>query len=74
MFLDYINGQHPNIKFTAEIKSGDSLPFLDVLVSHDETNYTTNLYGKMTFTGLYSDFSCLSLVKYKSNLTLMSYF
>ena len=33
MFLEYINCQHPNINFTAEIESENSLPFLDVLVT-----------------------------------------
>ena len=29
-FLDFLNGQHPKIKFTKEVESDRSLPFLDV--------------------------------------------
>ena len=57
MFLEYINYQHPNINFTTEIESENSLPFLDVLVTHDGSNFSTSLYRKKTFTGLYTEFS-----------------
>ena len=56
MLLEYINCQHPSINFTTEIESGNSLPSLDVLVTHDGSNFSTSLYRKKTFTGLYTDF------------------
>ena len=68
MFLEYINYQHPNINFTTEIESENSLPFLDVLVTHDGSNFSTSLYRKKTFTGLYTEFSSLAPDKYKNNL------
>ena len=68
MFLEYINCQHPSINFTTEIESENSLPFLDVLVTHDGSNFSTSLYRKKTFTGLYTDFSSLAPDKYKNNL------
>ena len=68
MFLEYINCQHPNINFTTEIESENSLAFLDVLVTHEGTNFSTSLYRKKTFTGLYTDFASLSPDKYKANL------
>ena len=37
-FLEFINRQHPHIKFTYELESDFALPFLGVLVTHD--NYT----------------------------------
>ena len=46
MFLEYINCQHPNINFTTEIESENSLAFLDVLVTHEGTNFSTSLYRK----------------------------
>ena len=44
------------------------MPFLDVLVTHDNDNFSTSLYRKKTFTGLYTDFSSLAPTKYKINL------
>ena len=68
MFLEYINCQHPNINFTAEIEAENSLPFLDVLVTREGNNLMTSLYRKKTFTGLYTDFASLAPDKYKNDL------
>ena len=50
-FLDYLNSQHKNIKFTWEIEKDNCLPFLDVLVKKGN-NVTTTVYRKPTFTCL----------------------
>ena len=67
-FLDHINSYHPNIKFTVELEMDNTLPFLDVSVTHDQNSFSTSLYRKKTFTGLYTDFGTLSPNKYKVNL------
>ena len=67
-FLNYLNRQHPNIEFTQKLEENNSLPFLDTLVTHVENGFTTNLYRKKTFTGLYTHFDSLSLVQCKINL------
>jgi len=67
-FLNYLNRQHPNIEFTQELEENNSLPFLDILVTHVENRFTTNLYRKKTFIGLYTHFNSLSPVQYKINL------
>ena len=67
-FLEYLNSQHPNIKFTHEVEENNSLAFLDVLVIHDGNGFATNLYRKKTLTGLYTNFESLSPSKYKVNL------
>ena len=67
-FLDFINSQHPNIKFTVEFENDNSIPFLDVLVTRDDTGFSTSLYRKKTYTGLYSNFDSLAPDKYKANL------
>ena len=66
-FLNYLNRQHPNIEFTQELEENNSIPFLDILVTHVENGFTTNLYRKKTFTGLYTHFDSLSPVQYKIN-------
>ena len=67
-FLAYLNGQHLNIKFTYEIEEDNSLPFLDVLVTWDGSDFVTDLFRKKTFTGLYTDFGSLTTSNYKTNL------
>ena len=67
-FLNYLNRQHSNIEFTQELEENNSLPFLDILVTHVDNGFTTNLYRKKTFTGLYTHFHSLSPVQYKINL------
>ena len=66
-FLKYINNFHPNIIFTAEVKGNNNLPFLDVLVTHNGTGFSTSLYRKKAFTGLYTDYASLAPDKYKIN-------
>ncbi|CAF3386823.1 unnamed protein product [Rotaria sp. Silwood2] len=54
-FHSRINKWHKNLKFTIEMESNKTLPFLDVLVTrdHDHNQLTTSLYRKPTHTGLY---------------------
>ena len=35
-FLEHLNNQNDNIKFTMEIEENNRLPFLDVLISRNE--------------------------------------
>ena len=67
-FLSHINSSHGNITFTAEISTDNKLPFLDTLVTFNNNSFSTDLYRKKTFTGLYSDFASLSPHIYKVNL------
>ena len=67
-FLQHINSFHPNIKFTVEVENDTSLPFLDVSILKNRDGFSTSLYRKSTFTGLYADFGSLIPNKYKINL------
>ena len=51
-FLEYINNFHSNIKFTVDIEEETKPPIFDVLVTCDETGFSTSLYRTKTFTGL----------------------
>ena len=51
-----------------DLENDNSIPFLDVLVTHDDTGFSTSLYRKKTYTSLYSDFDSLAPDKYKTNL------
>ena len=59
-FLEFINRQIPNIKFTYELESDYASPFVDVLVAHDNYTFSNRLYREKTFTGRYTDFSSLA--------------
>ena len=57
------------IFLTYELETDNALPFLDVLVCQNNDGFSTSLYRKKTFTGLYTDFSSLAPTKYKTNLS-----
>ena len=52
-FYTRINRWHPNLQFTVEFESNNSIAFLDVLVTQEQEKLTTSLYRKPTHTGLY---------------------
>ncbi|KAK4882178.1 hypothetical protein RN001_005497 [Aquatica leii] len=53
-FLDHLNNQHLDIKFTMEIESNGSLPFLDVLVTRKPDGLLGHsVYRKPTHTDRY---------------------
>ena len=51
MFLEVLNNQHPNLRFTCEEASGPSLPFLDVQLTICDREFNICVYRKPTFTG-----------------------
>ena len=59
LFLDYLNAQHPSIKFTAEKEQNRELHFLDINISrlNDIILFSTTIYRKPTYTGLYTLFT-----------------
>ena len=66
-FKKYINTRHKNMNFTHEIEKNNSLAFLDVLVTRENT-FCTSLYCKPTFSGLYSNFKSFMPDSYKKGL------
>ena len=69
VFFDFLNSQHPNIKFTTEKESNKMLAFLDVCISNkDPCNLLTTVYRKNTFTGLPTNFYSFTSYSYKIGL------
>ena len=56
LFLNHINKYHSNIQFTEEDESNNSLPFLEILIQTEGNNFSSSVYRKPTFTGLYRFF------------------
>ena len=67
-FLNFLNKQHPNIKFTFEKQVQDKLPFLDILIDNSSTSLVTSVYHKQTYTGLLTNFLSFTPFAYKTGL------
>ena len=68
-FLSYLNTRHKNIQFTTEFEQDEEIPFLDVLIKRQPNNsFSTSIYRKKTFTGLYTQWDSFTPRKYKVNL------
>ena len=63
-----------NIKFTSEKEVNGSLPFLDVLISRNKKGFTTTVYRKPTFSGIYSNFNRFIADEYKHGLIFTLFF
>ena len=64
-FLEYLNTQHENIKFTLEKEKEHTLPFLDISIKNTEIGINTSVFKKPTDTGLLTNFSSFVCFKYK---------
>ena len=69
-FHKYIGSRHKNFSFTFESEHNDSLSFLDVLVTRDQDSFSSSLYRKPTFSGLYTNFFSFIPLEYKRGLLL----
>ena len=68
-FLEYLNEQHPNIKFSTEKESNGCLPFLDVLIEKSTNfRFETTTFRKSTYTGLLTNFTSFISMTYKIGL------
>ena len=68
-FLSFLNSRHDSIKFTLEFEEDNKIPFLDILLKRCPDNtFSTSVYRKKTFTGLYTKWDSFTPRKYKINL------
>ena len=58
----------PALGLQLKLKTIVLCPFLDILVYKEGIHFSTGLFRKQTFTGLYTDFASLSPTRYKINL------
>ena len=66
-FLSHLNSLYPSLCFTHEKEFNHSLP-LDVLVERRDSEFSTSVYRKPTFTGQYLRWNSFSTHKRKINL------
>ena len=68
-FFNYLNLQHPNIKFTLEKEINNSLSFLDVKINKlMDNSCITSIHRKKTYTGLLTNFNSFTSLSYKVGL------
>ena len=67
-FRNYLNRQHKNIKFTSETENENSFSFLDIKITRDHNKFMTSVYGKPTFSGVFTNFGSFIPKSYKYNL------
>ena len=68
-FLDLLNKQHKNIKFTEEHGS-ETLPFLNVEVNITEFDIERKIYRKLTQTNLLLNFNAIWPINWKLGLII----
>ena len=64
LFLNYLNNQHTNIKFSFETEINNSLPFLDILITHKDNTFTTSVYRKPSNTMLGTNYFSFTHTKF----------
>ena len=67
-FLPRLNGLHPSLSFTSESEVDGKLPFLDVLVDRSNSSFSTSVYRKPSFSGLYTRWDSFCPTTRKINL------
>ena len=68
-----MNHQHSDLKFTFEVEQNNSFSFLDVKICRENDRFTTSIYRKPTFSGVFIHFDSFIPTSYKHGLvkTLM---
>ena len=68
-FLDYMNRQHPSMKFTDEVEKDNCLSFLDIeIVRSSGETFSTSVYRKPTFSGVLTNYMSNIYEGYKTSL------
>ena len=67
-FLATLNGLHPSLKFTMELPSDNTIPFIGIQIIKNGTKLETRVYRKPTNTGLLLHFQSHVDKRYKTGL------
>ena len=70
-FVDYMTSKRKSINFSFETEKDEQMPFLDVIVFHENGTFVNNVYRKETFTGIYTNFSSFIPFEHKFGLVYM---
>ena len=64
-FKNYLNLQLANIKFTSEIQTNNLLSSLDIKIVRENNKFTTSVYRKPSFSGVFTHFESFIPNSYK---------
>ena len=67
-FLEYINKKHKNVKFSIENEINELLSFLDVKIFQENDKFVTSVFGKETFSVVYTNFISFIPLEYRFGL------
>ena len=67
-FKNFMNTYHPKMKFTFEKEQNNFFNLLDVTVIREDNVFTTLVYPKPSFSGVYTHFDSNMSLSYKSSL------
>ena len=65
-FRNFLNGRHANMSFTIEREKQNRMSFLDIAIIREDKTFTTSVYRKPIFSGVYTHFDSFLPSKYKS--------
>ena len=68
LFYSYIKSVHPNINFSIELESNNSIDFLDITIHRADHSTNICMRKKLTDKGLYFNFESFIPINYKINL------
>ena len=64
----YKNTRHENLKFTFDFEQNNSFCFLDVKITRGSNGFSTSVFRKATFSGVFTNFDSFIFESYKSGL------
>ena len=73
-FRNFLNGRHANLSFTIEREKQNRMSFLDIAIIREDRTFSTSVYRKPTFSGVYTHFDSFLPSTYKfGNVYTLSY-
>ena len=63
-----MNTRHKNLKFTFDFEQNNSSSFLDVKITCGSNGFSTSVFRKGTFSGVFTNFDSFIFESYKTNL------
>ena len=64
-FFEFLNRQHPNIKFTFEKQVNKQMSFLDVSITNDVDQFCSSVFRKEPGIGLFTNYLGFTPFSYK---------
>ena len=65
LFAKYMNTKHKNLKFTFDFEQNNSFSFLDVKITRGSNGFSTSVFCKATFSGVFTNFYSFIFESYK---------